>query len=342
MAENSPLLISEHPLQILPSLAAAVGLNEAIVLQQVHYWLKSSTKIHGDRRWTYNSYPEWQKQFPWWGVNTIRRTIAVLEQKELLVSANFNQNQFDKTKWYTIDYERLNQLVTPGFLDLPKMGRSIGENQQIDGDKTEVSIGPDWADRMTQDGPIDAPNLGSSYKETETNTEITSETNESSSPPAVSDVAISLTHTLIEKIKKNHPTSRLATQREQETRARKDWPLHVERLLHTDHRSAREVAVVIDWCQTDPFWMSTILSAKKLREKWDTLVAQITREKKNHGKTQSKPNAKSLKDRTAGIREWFAENGGDSVPEPGTAVAAEFREGDDHSHELLPDAEPGS
>lgn len=32
------LLIEEPPLQILPSLAAAIGLNEAIVLQQL-YWL---------------------------------------------------------------------------------------------------------------------------------------------------------------------------------------------------------------------------------------------------------------------------------------------------------------
>ena len=33
------LLISEPPLQVLPSLAVKIGLNEAIVLQQIHYWL---------------------------------------------------------------------------------------------------------------------------------------------------------------------------------------------------------------------------------------------------------------------------------------------------------------
>src|SRR3989338_2901981 len=165
MEGHSLLLIAEHPLQVLPSLAAVVGLNEAIVLQQVHYWLKSSTKMHDGKCWTYNSYPEWQKQFPWWGLNTIRRAIATLEQKQLLISANFNHNQFDKTKWYTIDYERLNRLVTHGLIDLPKMGRSSDENQQIDPPKSEPSISPDWADRATQD----APNLGSSYKGSETN-----------------------------------------------------------------------------------------------------------------------------------------------------------------------------
>ena len=44
---TSPLLINEHPLMVLPSLATAVGLNQAIVLQQVHYWLDLNRKIEG-------------------------------------------------------------------------------------------------------------------------------------------------------------------------------------------------------------------------------------------------------------------------------------------------------
>ena len=37
------LLIDEPPLMVLPSLAAVIGLNEAIMLQQIHYWLGLST-----------------------------------------------------------------------------------------------------------------------------------------------------------------------------------------------------------------------------------------------------------------------------------------------------------
>ncbi len=33
------LLLDEHPLLVMPKLATLIGLNEAIVLQQVHYWL---------------------------------------------------------------------------------------------------------------------------------------------------------------------------------------------------------------------------------------------------------------------------------------------------------------
>ena len=38
----SKLLIHDKPIMILPSLAQKIGLNEAIILQQIHYWLVSS------------------------------------------------------------------------------------------------------------------------------------------------------------------------------------------------------------------------------------------------------------------------------------------------------------
>ncbi|HDE3362621.1 TPA: DnaD domain protein, partial [Staphylococcus aureus] len=36
------LLIDDYPIQVLPKLAELIGLNEAIVLQQIHYWLNNS------------------------------------------------------------------------------------------------------------------------------------------------------------------------------------------------------------------------------------------------------------------------------------------------------------
>jgi len=105
----SRLLIKESPVMIIPSLAVKIGLNEAVVLQQIHYWLGiSKHKIQG-RTWVYNTYEEWQKQLPFWSVSTIKRTILSLEMKGLLLSANFNQMKMDKTKWYSIDYDKLQE-----------------------------------------------------------------------------------------------------------------------------------------------------------------------------------------------------------------------------------------
>ncbi|MDF0728712.1 conserved phage C-terminal domain-containing protein [Cytobacillus sp. S13-E01] len=105
----SRLLINESPVKIIPSLAAKTGLNEAVVLQQIHYWLGiSKHKIEG-RTWVYNTYEEWQKQLPFWSVSTIKRTIRSLEMLGLLLSENWNQMKMDKTKWYSIDYEKLQE-----------------------------------------------------------------------------------------------------------------------------------------------------------------------------------------------------------------------------------------
>ena len=105
------LLFDEPPLTVSPSLAVIVGLEEAIVLQQVKYWLtineeKKANYFNG-RYWVYNSYREWQKQFPFWSERTVRRIIGRLESRGLLISDNHNEAGFDKTKWYTIDYEEL-------------------------------------------------------------------------------------------------------------------------------------------------------------------------------------------------------------------------------------------
>lgn len=109
----SNLLIQEEPLLVLPRLAEAIGLNEAIVLQQIHYWVNKSDHIHDGRKWVYNTYEGWQEQFKFWSTRTIRRTLNSLEKSELLVIGNFNKRGFDKTKWYTINYDKLNLVDSP-------------------------------------------------------------------------------------------------------------------------------------------------------------------------------------------------------------------------------------
>lgn len=114
---TSKLLISESPLQVLPSLAAKIGLNEALMLQQIHYWISNelNQNIKNDRIWVYNTYSEWLKQFPFWSYRTIERTILSLESKKLITSGTFNKLSRDRTKWYTINYDELECLEIGTF-----------------------------------------------------------------------------------------------------------------------------------------------------------------------------------------------------------------------------------
>lgn len=107
----SRLLMDDPPLVVQPALAVAVGLNEAIVLQQIHYWLQHNqkTKRHliDDVTWCYNSIPEWVEQFPFWSERTIWHILKSLRKSELLRAEMLSPDKRDRTLYYTIDYEKV-------------------------------------------------------------------------------------------------------------------------------------------------------------------------------------------------------------------------------------------
>lgn len=112
--KTSRLLLDEPPLVILPQLAVKIGLNEAIALQQVHYWTKGYEVVQSKghykkgRYWVYNSYRQWKTDnFPFWSEATIKRTFSELAKKKLILTENLNKDRRDKTKWYTIDYDEV-------------------------------------------------------------------------------------------------------------------------------------------------------------------------------------------------------------------------------------------
>ncbi|MBN4933702.1 phage protein [Staphylococcus sp. EG-SA-6] len=140
----SNLLIDDYPILVLPNLATEIGLNEAIVLQQMHYWLKKSNHNYDGRRWIYNSYKEWEQHFPFWSNATIRRTISSLEKQELLFIGNYNKAGFDNTKWYSIDYFKLDgvskRLAQNEQTTCSKRADGVAQNEQTNTrDYTEIT-----------------------------------------------------------------------------------------------------------------------------------------------------------------------------------------------------------
>jgi hypothetical protein len=106
----SKVLLGGRTLLLLPSLVGMVGLNEAIVLQQVRYRLGDDLqpRVREGRRWVRDPLERWRdRDFPFWEIDTLRRTFQSLEARGILISAQFESHLRDRTKWYTIDFDAL-------------------------------------------------------------------------------------------------------------------------------------------------------------------------------------------------------------------------------------------
>lgn len=144
----SKLLIDDRPLMVLPRLATEIGLNEAVVLQQIHYWLvnfqtvKDYRHYHEGQWWVYNTAEGWQENFPFWSTRTVQRALQSLRDRGLVQVGNFNKKGYDRTLWYTLDYEAM--------------------------DKLEESIMTKWQDGSRQDVIMDDDKMAPPIPETTT------------------------------------------------------------------------------------------------------------------------------------------------------------------------------
>lgn len=191
--EDIVLLLDEPSLQVQPKLAQALGLNQALFLQQVQFWLyvnkKNGRNLRDGRYWTYNTFEAWQReQFPFWSVSTLKRIVAKLERSGvLLTTTKYNKAGYDNTKWYSIDRDRLEQVIVSGELSesTPQVDEAIVQNDTVVPEETEPSCQSDtttvskWNDtRANLTRPIPDTN-------TETNTESTREGDSLRSSPAL-------------------------------------------------------------------------------------------------------------------------------------------------------------
>ncbi|WP_433595153.1 hypothetical protein [Lysinibacillus xylanilyticus] len=307
------LLINEPPLQVLPTLAAEIGLNNAIVLQQVHYWLRVSTNNRDGHKWVYKTIDEWHEEFPFWSKRTLERVIQSLEDLEILVAGNYNKLKMDRTKWYRIKYETLHKLHENanrqnGGMQTAKMTESKTANCQEGNRHFGVNVPAKMAVPITRE-----------Y--TETTTENTQR--KGSSRKRVYDessVHYQLAYRLYQKILMDDPSFKQPNMN--------TWADSIRLMMEQDSRTVEQIEYLIDWSQANPFWKSNILSTKKLREKATTLIRQIKADKAKEARPKA-PTSNYRKGREELVPEWFDkrhENNSEETSEQATDFEAKRRE----------------
>ena len=106
------LLINDSPLIVLPHLAMIIGPDEALLLQQLYFRLKNQGVKREGETWYCQSYERWQMQIPFWGISKIKKLFLKLEKMDLVISTQkYNTFYVDRTKWYRINYKKLDTLL---------------------------------------------------------------------------------------------------------------------------------------------------------------------------------------------------------------------------------------
>jgi hypothetical protein len=112
------LLIDEYPLMVLPTFAKEIGLKNAIFVQQIHFLTQTKQQNNdiytykNGHMWVYNTINEWHKNyFSFMSKSTLKRVIKNCEDDGYIISTDeFNKSEYDKTKWYRINYEKISEI----------------------------------------------------------------------------------------------------------------------------------------------------------------------------------------------------------------------------------------
>ena len=184
----SKLLIDEYPLQVLPSLAKAIGLNEAIVLQQIHYWLRHAKVEHEGKMWIYKTYAEWKDQdFSFWSVDTIKRTVTSLKKQDLLLVSKLSSNSFNRVNHYTVNYDKLAEITL----------KQASKPATTDNSKLPQSEVAESIEHSSNLPSSDSSNLPSSLRD---NKETLKENTKESGPAPITDDVIAVRNKNAESI----------------------------------------------------------------------------------------------------------------------------------------------
>ncbi len=108
----------------------SLGLNEAIVLEELVFRQGHACKSIAKRRWFYTpvastkakkndgKFPPLQVKFPWLSKSAIHKILDNLRAKKLICINSFNQKSYDHTRWYSVDKRTVRRVKAAQKLQL--------------------------------------------------------------------------------------------------------------------------------------------------------------------------------------------------------------------------------
>ena len=183
-----------------------------------------------------------------WGVsrNTVRKFLALLEKDGMI--------SLKKSRQSGTTYKVLNYNVYQGFSEEKKHQTEQRTEQQKD----------------------NAVNNELHINKNEKNEKNIKDTSPKSKKRIydVDSIHYQLAEYLFEEMKKNNPEARKPDFNK--------WANDIRLMMEIDNRKEEQVRNMIAWSQSNDFWKGNILSAKKLRDKYDQMKVQANQPYKNN------------------------------------------------------------
>lgn len=113
-------------------IATLYGVNCAVILQNIYYWIKKNEanreNFHDGYYWTYNSTKALKELFPYLSKRQIEVALAKLKDEGIIITGNYNPVKYDRTLWYAIT-EKGKSILHTGEMDFTQKGN--GFNPQV-------------------------------------------------------------------------------------------------------------------------------------------------------------------------------------------------------------------
>lgn len=270
-------------------LAAKFGVKRAILIHHFQHWIRFNRKrkknlIEG-KCWSYQSKTDIEAHFPYMTYDSIKHNLAVLVEKGVLITGNFNKKSMDNTNWYAFADEKAFGVDDDSIQNMEISLRS-GENPQRSGENPRAI-----PDTIKEDS-----NVRSSQNPSESS-------KSSSSKPKTTVESDKMAQKLYDRVKANFPKIRPPDLSK--------WSRELRLMNERDKISWTDIEELIDWSTKDSFWMKNILSACALRKHYDKLYAQMRKSptrKKYKPDSTPRPEWKSPAGPPSGIKAVIPEN----------------------------------
>lgn len=114
--------------------AAAVGVNAAVVFENIAFWILHNEKQGKNERdgayWMYATQKQIAEQFDYLSEKQVRTAIEKLVRADFLRVGNYNRHGYDRTHWHTFG-EKGESIKRKGLMLVPELAN--GETEKVEG-----------------------------------------------------------------------------------------------------------------------------------------------------------------------------------------------------------------